>query len=77
MDKVTSINRWKERVSNRISAERHIIRAELLRDSVSNLMEQIITYGADVEIANLISQVEIYNAEIVDLKMSAARLRRM
>ena len=77
MDKVTSINRYKERISNRISADRHTIRADLLRDCVSELTSQVVTFGFDIDINSLISQIEIYNAEIVELKMSAARLRRM
>ena len=77
MDKVTSINRYKERISNRISADRHTIRADLLRDCVSELTTQVVNYGFDMDISSLVTQIGIYNSEIVELKMSAARLRRM
>lgn len=77
MCEITSIKDHIERKSNEGLAEKTDNKIAILENDRGVLIDQIVLYGKDIVVSHLISQVGIYNSQITELKMEAARLRRM
>ena len=77
MDKVTSIEKHKQRVSNEGDARKNEEKADELKEMALLFNSEIIKYWDDIDRTHLLKQIDIYNTEIVRLRMRAARLRCM
>ena len=77
MDKVTSIREHKEKLSNEGDARKNEEKADELKEMTVLFNSELMKYWDDIDRTHLLKQIDIYNTEIVRLRMRAARLRCM